>query len=731
MDRAMFSNFAAKTGSFANPSRRNILQMTVGAGAGLLLGLRLPVSHMGDGAAAQTGSIRFTPFIEIRPDGKVVVFSKHLDKGQGTATGLATLVAEELDADWSQIVPAFAPADASLYQNLFFGVQGTGGSTAMANSWDQYRKAGASARRMLILAASKAWQVPSEQITIQRGIVRAGSRSSGFGELASAAAAVPVPDNPPLKRAQDYVYIGKKFPRLDSKDKSRGAPLFTQDLKLPDMLVAVVAHPPRFGAKVKTFDAAKAKTVRGVVDVVSIGSGVAVLATSTWPAIKGRDALTVEWDDSAAEKRGTTEILTEYRRLADTPGAAFRSEGEAESALAKAAKVVEAEYVFPFLAHAAMEPMNAAVQFSNGRVKVWTGSQLQTVDQAVLAGLFGVKPADVSIETMWAGGSFGRRAVPNSDYIHECGAVAKAYGKPVPIKLVWTREDDTRGGYYRPMVLHRVRAGIDAAGRIVGWQHRIVGQSILIGTPFEAAMVKNGIDATLIEGVVDMPYAVGAMQADVHQPKIGIPALWWRSVGHTHTAYVVETMIDALADAAGQDPVAYRLSLLDKHPRHQAVLKLAAEKAGWGGALPDGVKRGVALHESFQSVVAQVVEVRAVAGRPKVLRVVAAVDCGVAINPDNIAAQVEGGIGFGLGAALASKITLTGGVVDQGNFDGYEVLRIDEMPAVDVHILPSSAAPTGIGEPGTPPIAPAVANAYAALTGKRVRTLPFSDGLSI
>lgn len=728
----MFGRFdaaaAATTTRPLDVDRRGLLKLVVGAGAGLAIGPMLPIAGSSPAAAQGLGAGTFTPFVRITPDNKVVVIVKHLDKGQGAATGLATLIAEELDADWGQIVPEFAPANAELYKNLFFGTMGTGGSTAMSNSWAQYRNAGATARAMIVTAAAEQWKVPAADVKIAKGVVTAGGRQATLGELATAAAKVAVRGDIKPKDAKDWVYIGKSFPRVDSVAKTTGQPLFTQDVRLPGMVTAVIARPPKFGASVKSVDATKAKAVNGVVDVLQIPQGVAVIARSTWAAMKGREALTVTWDDSKAETRGTAEILAEYRKLAATPGLSARKDGDAEAALKTAAKVIEAEYVFPFLAHATMEPMNCVLQFKDGKATVWTGAQLPNVDQMAVGSILGIKPEAVVVNTLWAGGSFGRRAVPNSDYVAEAAAVVKAWGRSDPVKVVWTREDDTRGGYYRPFVLHTVRAGLDAQGRIVGWQHRIVGQSILIGTPFEM-MVKGGVDSTLTEGVADTPYAISNMQVEVHQPKLGVPVLWWRSVGHTHTAYVMETMIDELAKAAGKDALAFRLELLAKAPRQAAVLKLAAEKAGWGSPLPEGRMRGIAVHESFKTHVAQVAEVRMVNGQPKVEKVVCAVDCGIAINPDNVAAQIEGGIGYGLSAALKGKITLKGGEVEQGNFDAYEVLRIDEMPAVEVHVVPSAEAPTGIGEPGVPPVAPAVANAVAAATGTRIRVLPFTDGL--
>ena len=708
--------------------RRGFLRLAAGTGAGLILGAYLPERALAAGeTVAATGEVVFNPFVSITPDNRVIVLSKHLDKGQGTATGLATLVADELDADWAQMVAEFAPANTQLYKNLFFGVQGTGGSTAMANSFDQYRRAGAAARQMLIEAAAKAWSVDPASISITNGVLSHGTRKATFGELASAAAKMPVPENPRRKDAKDFVYIGKSFPRLDQKAKVTAAPIFTQDIRLPDMLIAVVARPPRFGAKPLSVDAAKAKAVKGVRHVVTIPSGVAVVADTTWAAIQGRDALQVTWDESAADKRGTAELIEEYTALAARPGIPVRKDGDAEKAIAEAKTVIEALFIFPFLAHAPMEPLDAVLSFKDGKAILTHGCQMQTIDQSVTAAILGVRPEDVSVKTIWAGGSFGRRAVYDADYVAEVAHVVKALGTSDPVKLVWTRDDDIKGGYYRPMYVHRVRVGLTEAGDIAGWHHRIVGQSIMDGTAFASALIKNGVDSTSVEGVHDTPYAIPAFEVEVHNTKVGAPPLWWRSVGHSHTAYVMETLIDEVAVRVGKDPVAFRLAMLaEKHPRHAAVLKLAAEKAGWGTPLPDGVARGVAVHESFKSFVAEVAEVRIVDGRAKVERVVCAVDCGLPINPDNIAAQIEGGIGYGLGAALHSQVTLTGGVVDQSNFSDYEVLRFNEMPKVEVHIIPSTAPPTGIGEPGTPPIAPAVANALAALTGQRIRQLPFA-----
>jgi isoquinoline 1-oxidoreductase beta subunit len=703
-------------------SRRNFMKLAGAAGASLMIGLDMRSTP---GWAA--GPLVPNPFVRVAPDGTVTVLIKHLDMGQGVSTGLATLVAEELDADWRQMRAEFAPADASKYANLAFGtLQGTGGSSSVANSFEQYRKAGAIARTLLVQAAAAAWSVPAEEITIAAGVLSHPSgKSGGHGDFVGAAAGLPVPADAPLKDSAQFVHIGKSFKRLDTEAKITGAPIFTQDVHLDGMVVAAIVHPPRFGGKATKIDLGDAKAVKGFLDAKIVPQGVAVYTTGTWPAFKAKKLIKVEWDESKAEKRGSTELLEEYRKLASTPGNVAGNSGDAEAALAKAAQLIEAEFTFPYLAHASMEPMNAVVQFDGKTVNVVTGSQLQTVDQLVVSGIFGVTPDKVKIETRYSGGSFGRRAVPNSDYIAEAAAVAKAWGKPDPVKLVWSREDDMQAGYYRPMYLHKVKAGLDANGDIIGWHHVIVGQSILSGTPFEAFAVKNGVDGTSVEGVSDMPYAIPNFRAELHSPKVGVPVLWWRSVGHTHTAYVVETMLDQLAAKAGKDPVQFRLALLKDKPRHAGVLQLAADKAGWANPPPQGRFRGVAVHESFNSYVAQIAEISlSPEGAAKVEKVTCAVDCGIAVNPDIIRAQMEGGIGFGLGAAMRDQITLKGGVVDQANFDSYEPLRMSDMPGIEVHIVPSKEKPTGVGEPGVPVIAPAVANAVFKATGKHITNLP-------
>ncbi len=709
------------------PSRRRFLQGSAATAAGLIVGFQFAPAGKAFAAAAKA-PVELNAFVRIAPDGIVTVYAKHLEMGQGSYTGLATILAEELDADWNKVRATGAPADAKKYANLALGMQGTGGSTAMANSYDQLRKAGATARAMLVSAAAEAWKLPASEITVSKGVVShaASGRKAGFGDLAAAAAKQTPPAEVTLKDPAQFSLIGKKAPRLDARAKSNGTAQFTIDMKLPGMLTALVARPPQFGGSVKSLDATDAKKVSGVVEVVQVPSGVAVIAKNFWAANKGREALKIEWDLSKAENRGSNELLAAYRELAKGPGAPARREGDADAALTKAATRLEAAYDFPFLAHAPMEPLDCVVKLEAGRAELWAGAQFQTVDQANAAHVLGLKPEQVFINTLYAGGSFGRRATTNSDYIVEAAHVAKAFGvgKP-PVKVMWTREDDIRGGYYRPLYHHALSAAVDAKGELVGWRHRIVGQSILTGTPFEPVMVKNGVDATSVEGASNLPYAIPNLAVDLHTTKNGVPILWWRSVGSTHTAYATEVFLDEIAAATKQDPVALRRKLLAKHPRHLGVLNLAAAKAGWGKPLPKGWARGIAVHESFASYVAEVAEVSLKPdGSWRVERVVAAVDCGRAINPDIIKAQVEGAIGYGLSALLSGAITLEKGEVQQSNFHDYEVLRIDQMPKVEVHIVASTEKPTGIGEPGLPPIGPAVANALMAATGQRFRTLP-------
>ncbi|MFM2289813.1 MAG: isoquinoline 1-oxidoreductase, beta subunit [Pseudomonadota bacterium] len=710
-----------------NESRRELLK----GGAALTLALYLP-SLGGCASDASGGELAPNAFVRIGHDHSVTVISKHLEMGQGTYTGLATLVADELDADWSQVRVEGAPADTKKYMNTAFGMQGTGGSTATYNSYEQYRQAGATARAMLVSAAAKQWGVAPGDIRVERGVLKGGSHEARFGELVGAASKLPVPEKVELKAAAQFTLIGKPAARVDALAKATGKAQYTQDVQLPGMLTAVVARAPRFGAKVRSVDDSKARAIPGVVQVVRfetpVMSGVAVLAKGFWAARQGRDALVIDWDDSAAVNQGSAEISADYHKLAQGEGKVVRNDGDA-AALKSAAHRLEARYEVPYLAHAAMEPLNCVVQLGEGSCEIWNGEQFQTVDQMNVSRLLGIKPEQVKLNMLFAGGSFGRRANAYSDYVVEAVAIAKSAGTKVPVKLVWTREEDMRGGFYRPMYVHALQAGLDAHGMPVAWRHHVVGQSIM-DNPVMAGMMKDGIDETSVEGGANLPYAIPNLRVELSSTKLAVPILWWRSVGSSHNAWATECFLDEVAHAAHRDPLELRRALLAKSPRHLAVLELAASKAGWGDKLPAGHARGLAVAESFNSYVAHVVEISrkgpAKDNRFHIERVTSAVDCGVAVNPNIIAMQVESAVCFGLSAALLGKITLEAGAVQESNFNGYPVLRMNEMPTVDVHIVPSTERPTGIGEPGVPPIAPALCNALFALTGQRQRSLPLS-----
>ncbi len=713
----------------------------------LLKGASLTLTVLGAGsvltacadkpASTSVKSLEAGYFLRVGSDGIVTVICPQTEIGQGAYTGFATLIAEELDADWSKVVVEASPADVKRYGNPAFGgmLQGTGGSSTISGFWDSGRKAGATARAMLVQAAANEWKVPVEEITVSKGVVsHAGkNKTAGFGELASAASQLAVPTEVKVKDSKDFVLIGKDAQRLDAFQKSSGTATFTQDIQLPDMLVAAVIYPPRFGATVKSFDATAAKQMPNVASVLqfktSIREGVAVLAKDFYSAKKAREAVKVEWDETNAFRMSSDAIFAQYKELARKPGVEARKAGDFNKASAEAARSVEASYEFPFLAHASMEPMNCVLQIKPDGCEVWNGEQFHTGDQNVIAGILGIKPEQVKINMLYAGGSFGRRGNAWSDYLADAAEIAKAEGSGKPVKLVWAREDDMRAGFYRPAYYHALKAAVDKSGRITGWQQRIVGQSIMAGTFLDD---KSPVDKSSVEGVHNLPYAIPNLQVELHTTKLGLPIQWWRSVGSTHTAYAIECFLDEIARATRQDPVALRRSLLEKQPRHLAVLNLAAEKAGWGTPLPAGTARGIALHESFNTVVAEVVEVSKKGSSYKVDKVVCAVDCGIAVNPNVIAMQIESGVAYGLAAAISGAVTLKDGVVQQSNFHDYQVLRISQMPKVEVHLVPSTNKPTGVGEPGTPPIAPAVANALAVLTGKTVHNLPFSTaGITI
>ncbi len=712
-------------------NRRSFLKGTGAVGLGLVIGFRFDPRGIA-GSAMAAPATEFVPnaFIRIAPDNTVTILCKHLEMGQGPFTGFATIIADELDAAHDQIKVEHSPADVSKYANTAFGIQGTGGSTAMFNSWDQLRQAGADARARLVQAAAKDWNVPIGEITVKGGVLSHSSgKTANFGALCEKAAAVQLNGPATPKTPDQWVYIGKTFPKVDTYPKTRGEATFTIDVKLPDMLTCVIARPTRFGAKVKSFDAAPALAVKGVVEAFAVPSGVAVLAKGYWQARKGANAVKVEWDETGTEARSSSDIIAQYKDKVKSLGLVARNDGDVEGALKGGGKVVEATYSFPYLAHAPLEPNDCVIRHADGGIEMIFGSQLQTVDQNVVAQVFGLKPEQVAIKTVFAGGSFGRRATPAADMALEAAQVLKAAKHQGPIKVMWSREDDIKGARYRPIFVHRLRAAVKD-GSIAAWDQVAAGQSFIFGSPFEKAIVKEGIDETMVEGASDATYAIPNMRVSVHREEVGVPTLWWRSVGHTHTAYVVETFLDELAAAAGVDELELRRKLLAKDQRRLAVLNLVAEKAGWGTPPPAGRARGIAVHKSFGTYVAQVAEVsRGDEGLPKVEKIWCAVDCGQPINPDVIVAQMQGGIGYGLSAALFSAIDLDKGRVVQSNFDQYRILRIHEMPEIEVHIVPSTEHPSGVGEPGVPPVAPSVANAWSKLTGERVKELPFIRGV--
>ncbi|CAN7208715.1 xanthine dehydrogenase family protein molybdopterin-binding subunit [Phyllobacterium sp. LjRoot231] len=715
--------------------RRSFLKMA--GGFGLAVGV---FPHLAgaqtSGASAATSNLKPTEqpsaFVHITPNGEVTVTINRLEFGQGVQTALPMILAEELDADWSLVRSQLGTNDMA-YADPLFGIHLTGGSHTIKNSFTQYRELGARVRAMLLGAAAARWNVDVSTLRTEAGMVLGtGGRKLGYGELAEAAMAFPVPQTIALKDPKDFRIIGQPTQRLDAKAKSSGQQAFGIDFKLPGQLTAVVARPPVFGGKIASLDESAARAIKGVKAVLRVpldggAEGVAVVADGYWQATRGRDALALEWNTSAVEKVDSERQLAQYRELATSPGP-LKFDADV-APLATAPRQLEAEFIFPYLAHAAMEPLNCTVSLTVESAEIWVGSQCAGLDAGAAANALGLKPEQVKLNVQMAGGGFGRRFSSTSDTVVEACQVAKAAraaGLTAPIRTLWSREDDIRGGYYRPMHLHRARIGFDESGKVLAWDHVIVGQSITTGTVFGEFQVKDGVDSTATEGMRE-PYGL-PMRLTVHHPKVNVPVLWWRSVGSTHTAFVMETLLDDIAHATNQDPVAYRMQLFgDNHPRHRDALQLAVDKSGYGKtALPEGRAWGVAVHESFDSVVAYVVEASVTDGQPKLHRVTSGVHCNLAVNPRTIEAQVQGAAIMGLSMCLAgSAITLKDGVVEQSNFSDYTVARITDVPAFDVHIVPSADAPTGMGEPGLPPLAPAFANAVARLTGKSLRQLPF------
>ena len=713
-------------------NRRGFLRVSTAAAGGLLVSLYLdlPVSAQ-DGRQAPPPKV-YPPdaFVHIKPDGKVLITVNRLEFGQGVQTSLPMVLADEMDADWSQVMAELAPA-ADVYKDPLFGIQMVGGSGSIAHSFQQYRELGAKTRAMLVAAAADRWRVSPDQCRTENSFVYGpAGKSLRYAELAKDAARKAVPEKVRLKNASEFRLIGKRVPRLDSRAKCDGSQKFGLDLDLPGMKVALVAHPPVFGGRVKAVDDKDARTSAGVRQVFEIplvkGSAVAVVADKFWTAKQARDRLKIDWDLSGVEHADSSALWVKYKELARTPGNVAVARGD-EKAMDRipAARRIVAEYEFPYLAHTPMEPLNTTIRFEGNRAEAWVPSQFQTMDQMAIAQVLGLKPEQVAFHTEFAGGGFGRRAVIDSHVQREAAAIAKRL-RGTPVKLVWTREDDVRGGYYRPMHAHRVEIGIGPDGMPAAWRHVIVGQSLVAGTPFAAMLIKNGVDQTTVEGAADTNYGIANFHVSAHNPNVNVPVLWWRSVGNTHTAFVMETLIDELATRAKIDPIAYRRKLLKPDAKKlRAALDLMDEKsAAWRNKLPKGHAVGISCHESFDSGVACAVDVSIENKRPRIHRATVAVDCGLAVNPLTIESQFQGGVGFGI-TQLTGAITFKDGRVEQRNFDGYTPPYIVDAPVtVDVHIVPSTEAPTGCGEPPVPVISPAVVNALAKLTGKRYRSLP-------
>ncbi len=701
-------------------TRRQVLQVGLLAGGGLLIGVPMVAKDAAKGVAAAPTALN--PFISIARDGTITVYSKHSEMGQGVLTSIAMTVMEELDGDWSKVIAVPGDARAEYKHNLF-GVQATGGSTTTHSSFEQMRQAGATARAMLLAAAAAEWKVPVEQLRTEQSFVigpKAGQRLS-YGELAAAAAKLPVPADAKLKDKRDFKLIGKSKARLDGRAKVTGSAGFGIDVHMPGLLTALIARPPVFGAHPKVIDKSGAKAIYGVRHVVEVSAGVAVVGETFWAAKQGLDALKIEWDLGEHASFSTAEQRTEFGKLLKGDGAEAKRMGDARAVLAKTAERIDRSFDFPYLAHATMEPMNATAHVHAEGVTVWAPTQFQTIDQLAAAEVAGVTQDKVVLHTTLLGGGFGRRANPKADFVREAVEVSKAVSGPV--KVVWLREHDMQGGYYRPRTRVDASLALDDKQRPEALEVKIASQSILAGTVFGAEVEKTGIDSSQVEGLADWAYATPNLRISYHRAAGHVPVLWWRSVGHTFSAFVKETLIDEAAERAGVDPIDYRIELLEAHPRHIAVLKTVREAAGWGKA-PEGRFQGVAVHESFGSIVAQIAELSVADGQIKVHKITAAIDCGQVVNPDTVKAQIMGGALMGLSAALGEAITFADGRPEQSNFHNYPILRLPDAPDVDVHIVESDGPMGGAGEPGTPPIAPAVANALAKALGKRLVELP-------
>jgi isoquinoline 1-oxidoreductase beta subunit len=700
--------------------RRRFLQTSLAGATGLIVGFYLPGRH--EVLAADMAEADLNAFVHISPENKVTILVSKSEMGQGVATSIPMLVAEELECDWRAIHFEFAPA-APVYFDPAFHRQLTGGSTSMHSCWEPLRKAGATAREMLIAAAAKKWGVSASECHAEQGNVvhNATKRRASYGSLAEAAANIPAPANVKLKNHTEFKIIGKPFKRLDVHEKVDGRARFGIDSRRPGMYHAVVLRCPVFGGKVASFDATKAKAVRGVKAVLQISSGVAVVADNTWDAMAGRDALKVKWDEGANANVSSQSIFEDFSKALEKPGVPAKKVGDAAAALSSAGTKLEAEYRAPYEAHATMEPMNCTADVRDDGAELWVPTQSQTGSQAVAAKIAGVKPEQVKVHTTFLGGGFGRRS--QTDFVAEACEISKAM--KAPVQVTWSREDDTRHDFYRPASLIRFSAGLDSAGKPVSFTAHVACDSILRWTFPGAA--KNGMDGTSVDGLANIPYDIPNILVDYQLVRGPIPLGFWRSVGCSQNGFFRECFIDELAAKAGKDPYEFRRGLLAHSPRNLGVLDLAAEKAGWSKPLPRGRYRGIAVVEAFRSYVAEVAEISLDKDKNvRVHRVVAAVDVGQPINPAIIEQQVRSGVVYGLSQTLKGEVTIDKGRVVQGNFDTFKVLRMNEMPDVEVYITNSHLTPpTGMGEPAVPPIAPAVFNAIYAATGKRLRKIPY------
>ena len=716
-------------------SRREFLKSaSVLSASSLVLGFA-PTSASLVNAATAT-STDFNPFVRVAPGGQVTAIIKHFECGQGAATGLATLIAEELGVHLDEVNIEFAPHNPKLYANLAFGFQGTGGSSSMANSYLQYRQAGAAAKEVLLSAAASQWGVNSKDLAITDGMITGAGQSAPLADFVAAAATQSVPETPQLKSPDQFTLIGNPATaRRDNLPKVTGTAPYAMDLHLEGQVVAVILRSPKFGGKVVSVDTSAAAAVPGFVNAIALptATGVAVYGQDTWSAFQARKAVKVEWDFSAAETRSSDEIKAELINAVNTdPQWTAKGDGVAQvqAQLDSAAKVIEQDFYQPYLAHATMEPLTCTIEPTADGVILHDGSQTPSGGHSGLTAVLQLPPEKIQVNTLYAGGTFGRRSTPTADYQVEAALAFALMGGTRPVKLVWSREDDLSGGFYRPAAAHKVKVGLNAAGDIVAWDHRVALQSIFKGTPWEQVVIQNGVDSSSVEGVSDTHYDIPGHfvgLTDIHSP---IPVSWWRAVGHSHTAFVMESMMDMAAAAARRDPVEFRLALLaggsDDQTRLAQVLILAAQKSGWDTPVAAGRARGVAVHKSFGSYVAQVVEIsRNATDAVHIEKVTCAVDCGVPVNPDIIKAQMEGGIGYGLGHVMRDQITFNDGVVNEANFPQYQPLRINDISEIETHIIPSATAPTGVGEPGLPPAGPALANAIA-VNGPRVTHLPMT-----